>query len=186
MSSRGLAMPVVLVGALLLVALDGRCTDVGSPGAVVSKRDIEAALKPTLPAPVEPSSQPKTRGIIIKATEERKEVIDLNIPFEHNSAVLQPRAVEQLAQLDAALKSAALGGSRFQIAGHTDSSGAADYNRRLSIRRAETVTQYLVSHGVSALRLEAAGFGKDQPLLPEDPENAVNRRVEIRNLGTVP
>jgi outer membrane protein OmpA-like peptidoglycan-associated protein len=186
MSSAHVAMPVACFIALLLVPPNGRCADAEPSRAIVSKRDIEAALTPTLPAPLEPSSQPRTRGIMIKAAEEKKEVIDLNIPFEHNSAVLQPRAVAQLEQLNAALQSAALGGSRFQIAGHTDSSGDADYNQRLSIRRAEAVRQYLVSHGVSATRLEAAGFGKDQPLLPEDPENALNRRVEIRNLGTVP
>jgi outer membrane protein OmpA-like peptidoglycan-associated protein len=180
------SVPAAIIGALLLVPLDGRCVDAGPPGAVVSKRDIEAALTPTSSAPADSSPQPKTRGIVIKAAEEKKAVIDLNIPFELNSAVLQPRAVAQLEQLDAALESAALGGSRFVIAGHTDSSGDADYNQRLSIRRAEAVRQYLVSHGVSAQRLEVAGFGKDQPLTPEDPGNALNRRVEIRNLGAAP
>jgi outer membrane protein OmpA-like peptidoglycan-associated protein len=148
---------------------------------VVSKRDIEAALAP--PPAEHTANQPKTRGIVIKAVEEKKEVIDLNIPFELNSAQLQPQAVEQLAQLDAAMKSSSLGQSRFQIAGHTDSSGDPDYNRRLSMRRAEAVKQYLVGHGVAAERLEAAGFGRDRPLLPDDPANSANRRVEIRNLG---
>jgi outer membrane protein OmpA-like peptidoglycan-associated protein len=186
MSGGRIFMPIVIAGALLAVPLHGRCADAISPGAVVSKRDIEAALTPASPAPADAASRPRTRGIVIKATEEKKQVIDLNIPFELNSAVLQPRAVAQLEQLDAALKSAALGGSRFQIAGHTDSSGDADYNRRLSMRRAETVREYLVSRGVSAQRLDASGFGSDQPLTPEDPANALNRRVEISNLGTTP
>ena len=186
MSGGRLSMPAAVVAVLLLVSLDARCADADPPGTVISKRDIEAALAPPVPVPAQASSQPKTRGIMIKAAEEKKEVIDLNIPFELNSAVLQPGAVAQLDQLNAALQSAALGGSRFQIAGHTDSRGDTGYNQRLSLRRAAAVRQYLVSHGVNAARLEAAGFGRDQPLLPQDPENALNRRVEIRNLGTGP
>jgi outer membrane protein OmpA-like peptidoglycan-associated protein len=165
------------VGLWLLLSGAGMAAD------VVSRRDIEAALAPS---PVAEAERPRTRGIVIKAIEERKEVIDLNIPFEVNSAQLQPQAAAQLEQLGAALKSASLGRSRFQIGGHTDSSGDPDYNRRLSERRADTVRKYLISHGVDAARLEATGFGKDRPLTPEDPTNAVNRRVEIRNLGAAP
>lgn len=175
---RRTAIPAV-AGLMWLLAQHASAAD------VVSKRDIEAALaRPAATAAAE--SQPRTRGIVIKAVEEKKEVIDLNIPFELNSAQLQPQAVAQLEQLDAALKSAALAGSRFEIAGHTDSSGDADYNRRLSVRRAETVRQYLIGRGVSAQRLVATGFGKDRPLVPEDPASAANRRVEIRNLGAAP
>lgn len=169
---------VASLAGLLFLAGNGMAAE------VVSKRDIEAALAPA--AAAAESSRPVTRGIVIKAVEEKKEVIDLNIPFEVNSAQLQPQAVAQLEQLGAALKSASLGRSRFQIAGHTDSSGDPDYNRRLSERRADTVRQYLVSHGVSGARLEATGFGKDRPLTPDDPTNAANRRVEIRNLGAAP
>jgi outer membrane protein OmpA-like peptidoglycan-associated protein len=181
-------IPAALVGALLIFPQLSHGVEAPPLGAVKSKRDIEAALTPSshVPASADAASRPKTRGIVIKAAEERKEVIDLSIPFELNSAVLQPRAVAQLEQLEAALKSSALGGSRFQIAGHTDRSGDAGYNRRLSVLRAESVRQYLVNHGVSAPRLEAVGFGADQPLTPGDPENAANRRVEIRNLGAAP
>jgi OOP family OmpA-OmpF porin len=177
---RGIGLAAALALLAALRAGPGAAAD------VVSKRDIEAALAPPPAAADGAASQPKTRGIVIKAVEEKREVIDLNIPFELNSAQLQPQAVEQLAQLDAALKSESLAHSRFQIAGHTDSSGDAEYNHRLSIRRAETVRQYLVSHGISAGRLEATGFGKDRPLNPDDPANPANRRVEIRNLGAAP
>jgi outer membrane protein OmpA-like peptidoglycan-associated protein len=147
---------------------------------VVSGREIEDALA------AKPRTRGLTRGLVIKGAEEKKEVIDLNIPFELNSATLQPQAVAQLEQLDTALKSAALGRSRFMIAGHTDGRGNAEYNRQLSIRRAETVKQYLVAHGVAARRLEASGFGMDRLLMPEDPQNGANRRVEITNLGEAP
>ena len=172
-----------LMRSASLAALAVLLTQAAAAADVVSKRDIEAAL--ARPAPSDESA-PRTRGIVIKGVEEKKEVIDLNIPFEVNSDRLQTQAVAQLEQLDAALKSAALGRSRFEIGGHTDSSGDAEYNRKLSLRRAETVRQFLISRGVSAQRLVATGFGKDHPLTPDDPTNAANRRVEIRNLGAAP
>lgn len=165
-----------------------------APDGVVSRGDIEAALAPagataaagTSGAATAPSA-PRTRGIVIKAAaEERRGVIDLNIPFELNSAVLQPQAVAQLEQLEAALSSATLAHARFLVAGHTDSSGDDGYNRRLSLKRAETVRDWLAGHGVDAQRLETAGYGSDRPATPQDPRNPANRRVEIRSLGAAP
>ena len=71
----------------------------------------------------------------------------------------------------------------FVIAGHTDASGAAGYNRELSERRAETVKKYLVDRGIDPQRLETIGSGEDDLLLPDNPNDGRNRRVEIRNLG---
>lgn len=175
-----------MVAALLAIALAPAaawCADQASKprDQVVSGREIEEALA------AKPRTRGLTRGLVIKgAVEEKKEVIDLNIPFELNSTTLQPQAVAQLEQLDTALKSDVLGRSRFMIAGHTDGRGNAEYNRQLSIRRAEAVKQYLVAHGVAARRLEATGFGMDKLLMPGDPQNGANRRVEITNLGEAP
>jgi outer membrane protein OmpA-like peptidoglycan-associated protein len=51
------------------------------------------------------------------------------------------------------------------------------------LRRAEAVKRYLVVNGVEASRLDAVGFGAERLALPDRPEDAANRRVEIRNLG---
>lgn len=142
---------------------------------VVSQAEIEQAL-----------NKPKTRGIRLQATStvtETKDAIDLNIPFELDSSELSSSARAQLEQLESALKSASLGEYRFQIAGHTDAKGGADYNRQLSMRRAETVKYFLEANGVAADRLESVGYGEDRLLTPGDPDNPVNRRVEIKNLG---
>ena len=69
------------------------------------------------------------------------------------------------------------------VAGHTDSRGNPDKNRELSQKRAESVVKYLVSKGVFPDRLEAKGYGFDEPLLPNantTAEHEVNRRVEFR------
>lgn len=67
------------------------------------------------------------------------------------------------------------------IAGHTDSTGAADYNQRLSERRAEAVGNYLAQSGVQRQRLSMRGYGLTQPVASNDTEDgrSQNRRVEI-------
>jgi len=109
--------------------------------------------------------------------------IALDVPFEINSSALKPSAAAQLQQLAGALRSDELTGFRFLIAGHTDASGDAAYNRKLSGRRADAVRRRLIDAGVAAERLDARGFGEDEPLDPAHPNAAANRRVEIRNLG---
>ena len=68
-----------------------------------------------------------------------------------------------------------------RIEGHTDSRGAADANKDLSQRRAESVRTYLVSKGVESERLEAVGYGEEKPLEPGSSQAAYakNRRVDF-------
>ena len=65
--------------------------------------------------------------------------------------------------------------------GHTDSVGNETYNRGLSQRRAESVSDYLASHGVSPNRLQARGYGESRPVADNSTEDgrAMNRRVEL-------
>ena len=71
--------------------------------------------------------------------------------------------------------------TRVSIAGHTDSTGNASYNQRLSERRAQSVASYLSQNGVSSMRLNTSGYGATQPVASNDNEQgrARNRRVEI-------
>ena len=68
------------------------------------------------------------------------------------------------------------------IAGHTDSMGTADYNKKLSQRRAESVMNHLISRGVRSANLTAVGFGEEQPIASNDEVEgrAKNRRVELQ------
>jgi OOP family OmpA-OmpF porin len=67
------------------------------------------------------------------------------------------------------------------VEGYTDSVGNADYNMGLSQRRAESVSNYLSSHGVSPSRLHPKGFGESQPIADNgtDDGRELNRRVEL-------
>ncbi|MFK7897116.1 MAG: OmpA family protein [Myxococcota bacterium] len=73
-------------------------------------------------------------------------------------------------------------GVRIRVDGHTDSDGSENYNQGLSVRRAASVRDYLVSNGgLSAGRFEVRGFGESRPAVPNDSrENKrINRRVEL-------
>ncbi|MBS9779902.1 MAG: OmpA family protein [Moraxellaceae bacterium] len=70
---------------------------------------------------------------------------------------------------------------RFVIQGHTDSSGEATMNKRLSLARAKEVKAELEKKGIDSNRLKAEGFGEEKPLVDNgSKENrAKNRRVEL-------
>jgi len=68
------------------------------------------------------------------------------------------------------------------IEGHTDDTGAAAYNQRLSERRAMSVKRYLASQSIDNARLYTSGFGETRPLVANNSaaNRALNRRVEIQ------
>ncbi|HKA39340.1 MAG TPA: OmpA family protein [Burkholderiales bacterium] len=68
-----------------------------------------------------------------------------------------------------------------EVAGHTDSTGDAGYNRQLSQRRADSVARYLTSRGVADTRLMTAAGGEEHPVASNTTEQgrAANRRVEV-------
>ena len=73
---------------------------------------------------------------------------------------------------------------RVQVGGHTDNTGSAAVNRRLSAARANAVRDYLISKGVAADRLTAVGFGPRKPVASNRTAEgrAQNRRVELTRL----
>ncbi|HEY1942558.1 MAG TPA: OmpA family protein [Roseiarcus sp.] len=102
---------------------------------------------------------------------------DLLVNFEFNSDKLTPSAKENLDQFAKALRDPQLKGQRFEIDGHTDATGAENYNLGLSERRANAVVSYLAAEGIDPATLIAKGFGKSKPRVA-DPYSAENRRVE--------
>ena len=81
------------------------------------------------------------------------------------------------------LTDAGVSGFKFEVSGHTDSSGKAATNKELSRKRAAKIVSELVKKGIPAKEIIAVGKGSSQPLVkPDDtPEKkAKNRRYEIR------
>jgi len=74
---------------------------------------------------------------------------------------------------------------RVEIAGHTSSTGPAEYNQDLSERRARSVADYLISRGLDADRFTVKGYGESEPIADNATREgrARNRRVEMRILN---
>ena len=102
------------------------------------------------------------------------------IHFDFDKATIRPEAADTVADIAATLQ--ANPGWRLLIKGHTDSIGEADYNLRLSQRRADAVKSALVNqHGIAPNRLETQGLGSSQPKGRNDTLQGrkQNRRVEL-------
>jgi outer membrane protein OmpA-like peptidoglycan-associated protein len=102
-----------------------------------------------------------------------------NIFFKTGSARLEAGSFKELDRLFEVLK--VNDKMKAHIEGHTDDSGNAADNRKLSESRARAVANYLTKKGISAKRVSWAGLGDSRPLLANDTEDhkARNRRVEI-------
>lgn len=81
------------------------------------------------------------------------------------------------------LKAAGVENFTFEVSGHTDSSGSAEHNKDLSLKRAEKMKQQLIAKGVPASEIVAVGMGSDRPVVkPDDTpaKKAKNRRYEVQ------
>ncbi|MFT5144687.1 MAG: outer membrane protein OmpA-like peptidoglycan-associated protein [Rhodothermales bacterium] len=109
---------------------------------------------------------------------------DSAILFAVNSSEMSDASKTSLASLATSLKQ--YEGTEVVVAGHTDASGAADYNQALSERRAQAAANYLLQQAVPAQRLSTVGYGEAQPVTENDTAagRAQNRRVEIAIYAT--
>jgi outer membrane protein OmpA-like peptidoglycan-associated protein len=119
-------------------------------------------------------------GCPILFTETRKEVVLRGVTFETGRSALKPDSYTILDIVAASL--VANPEIRIEIAGHTDNTGAAPTNTRLSQARADAVRTYLATKGVAPERMVARGYGPSDPIAPNTTAagRAQNRRVELR------
>ena len=105
------------------------------------------------------------------------------VNFETSSAQLTPEATTVLDRVATALNDNP--DVRVRVIGHTDASGARAFNVQLSQARAESVTAYLATRGVSAERMEAVGVGPDRPIADNSTAEGrrTNRRVELERIN---
>ena len=169
------------------VAFIGACaTEPEKPAPAPAPAPV-AAPKPA-PAPA-PAAQPKPMA------PKKPAVVNLASTelFEFNKAVLTPEARAKLdAEVLAKLRD--LKDIRYiNVNGHADRLGSAQYNQKLSEKRADAVRAYLVSKGVDASKVETLGFGKTLPAksCPDQKDRkglieclSPNRRVVVEVQGT--
>lgn len=84
-----------------------------------------------------------------------------NIFYDFDKATLRPESKDALDKLVKLLMENP--NVTIELSSHTDYKGSADYNKRLSQRRADAVVAYLVEHGIAADRLSPVGYGEDKP-----------------------
>lgn len=117
----------------------------------------------------------------IVVTEEDRKVVDeaiRNLEFDLGKATIRSTSYASLNRVASLLieKNFSL-----KLAGHTDNTGSMQTNLRLSKERAESVKAYLVSKGANASRIEATGYGPNQPIATNATAEGrqQNRRVEF-------
>ena len=102
-----------------------------------------------------------------------------NVTFATNSSDLSPAFFEVLNSVSVVLTE--FDQTVVEVAGHTDSTGSAEYNQSLSERRSRTVSQYMYSQGIIDERLISVGLGESYPVADNGSPDGrqLNRRVEI-------
>lgn len=144
----------------------------GAAGAIIGKKmdeqakDIEQAL---------PGAE------VVRSEEGIQVILDENsdVKFEYNKASLTSTAQANLDKVVNIFNE--YPHTDILIVGHTDSIGSQDYNQPLSLRRAQSVADYLIGKGIAPTRLTTEGAGKLEPRYSNETAEgrAGNRRVEF-------
>ena len=134
----------------------------GKPPAATTTKPAEPAMK-TKPEPAKLLPQ--------------KINFSADALFDFNSFSLRPEGKSMLDDLVRVLQ-----GAKYEVIlaiGHADRIGSERYNQKLSVKRADTVKQYLVSKGIEPNRVYAEGKGKTQPLTKKSDCRMTNRKALI-------
>ncbi|TGN28002.1 OmpA family protein [Empedobacter tilapiae] len=115
--------------------------------------------------------------IVKDLTEKGKSILYIN--FDVDRSTVKPEGNEVITQIAEALKKDP--NLKISIEGHTDNSGEATHNKKLSTDRANAVMSILIKQNIDKSRLSANGYGAEKPLVANDSEDnkARNRRVEL-------
>jgi OOP family OmpA-OmpF porin len=163
----------------------GMCWKSGywTPAMAIEECDPDLMKKPMREAPrAAPAPKPKAKTLTITSTQ----------LFAFNKSVLTSEAKGRLDREVLARLNEFATIQFINVYGHTDRIGSAQYNQKLSERRANAVKAYLVSKGVAASKVETYGYGKTSPV-KSCPGNmsrkalvdclAPNRRVVVEAKG---
>jgi len=180
----------LMLGAAFVISVVGCATQEAPKPAPVP----QSAPSPA-PAPAPTAAPAPAQAVPAKPEPKKPAVVSLASTglFEFNKATLTDKAKATLdSEVVAKLKD--VGEVRYiNVNGHADRLGSAQYNQRLSEKRAEAVRAYLVSKGVAADRVETFGYGKTAPVksCPDQKQRsslieclAPNRRVVVEIQGT--
>jgi outer membrane protein OmpA-like peptidoglycan-associated protein len=149
----------------------GGCPDTDGDGIDDSRDQC-----PTMPGPIDNNGCPE----IAEEDKQTLEIAMRAVQFDTGKSTLKPESFAILEQIEDILR-------RYRdfsltVSGHTDSTGGAALNQRLSENRAKACYQYLIDQGISPSRLSYAGYGESRPISDNSSltGRALNRRVEFK------
>ncbi len=108
-----------------------------------------------------------------------------NVEFDFGKSTLRPQSFQTLNDLVDYLNRKPQ--ERIELGGYTDNIGSDQKNLLLSLERAKSIVEYLISKGIDTSRLEAKGYGAEDPIAENDSEEGrqQNRRTEVKILDPV-
>jgi len=150
---------------------------VEAAGYFTSAIEVQVESRKEVQARIVLNKRPAVPNVVVAGREVK---LKKEVHFQHDSTDVLPDSLgllEELAELFKNKPEIRLA----EVQGHTDNTGSAVYNQRLSQGRAQAVVDTLVRLGVSSDRLVANGYGADKPLVPNntDANRAKNRRVQV-------
>lgn len=161
---------------------DHRLDNITTLGLHVRLGSKSAPLEATKPAPAPVAPAPVV--VVKEVTPEEPvaqvvvEPVNLNIKFANDSAVIDKEYFPKIKAVGSYLVDNPE--AKILVEGHTDSRGAASYNKVLSEKRAQAVANVLVNElDIDASRISTVGYGEERPLATNDTEagRQINRRV---------
>ena len=159
------------LGSLGGKAGEGAAIGAGVLGHTMGKQREELKRIEAKTEEVRVIEQPQTQSLVIRVKDQ--------LLFDTGSATTKPGGISALTEVAEIL--AKYPDTIVRINGHTDATGSASINQRLSEQRAQAVADILVAHGVSRNRMVIQGLGSSEPIASNNtPEGrALNRRVDI-------
>lgn len=127
-----------------------------------------------------PNTPPATQVTLDGCSDEFQEYIfNASTLFSPGEAILTPDSYDELNKVIARIKLRP--GAKWRIEGHTDEKGDPQYNKVLSLQRAQSVFNYFVSQGLKADSFEIVGLGEDFPIADNTTTEGrkMNRRVAL-------
>jgi outer membrane protein OmpA-like peptidoglycan-associated protein len=139
---------------------------------------VEPAPQP-VPEPIREVQAPAVKAPAPVKAEVAPVQENFTVFFDFDKATLTPEAKRIIAAAVERIKSD--GFARIVVTGHTDTVGSAEYNQKLSVRRAMVVKAELAKLGIGATSVQAKGVGESDLMIPttEGIREAQNRRAEI-------
>lgn len=123
------------------------------------------------------------KEILLNNVKKDVKIVLKNVFFESGKSILTPASYPELNRLAKLMVDVPT--LKIEISGHTDNTGSASLNQRLSESRAKAVVEYIKAQEIPEDRMTYVGYGMDQPIAPNNTEDGrqQNRRVEFKVLS---